>query len=78
MKAPTKRRKTACLVAVAAAGLLAFAAPGAHAQHVDGMSVSAANPAFANTFAGGQVVEVSVNSPSSGRTTPSGSRTSPS
>ena len=63
MKAPTKRRKTACLVAVAAAGLLAFAAPGAHAQHVDGMSVSAANPAFANTFAGGQVVEVSVNSP---------------
>ncbi len=65
MKAAVKICKTAALatVAVAAAVWLAFAAPGAHAQHMDEMTISAANPAFGNTFVGGQIVEVSVNSP---------------
>ena len=50
-------------VAIAVMGGLAFALPGAYAQQVDEIFVSAANPMFANTFAGGQIVEVSVNSP---------------
>ena len=61
-------RKTTSLtlIAIMVAGGMTFAIPGvmpsAYAQ-VNEMSVSAANPMFENTFAGAQVVEVSVNAP---------------
>ena len=67
MKNEIIRKQLLTTITIIVAGGLTFAVPGvvpsAHAQQADVMSVSAVNEMFGNSFVGGQVVEVSVNSP---------------
>lgn len=66
MAKQTRASGTSCPAFFTIAAALAFAVPEAFAQQDDVFYVSAANPQFNNTFAGGQVVEVAVYSPMHG------------